>query len=165
MTRTPEQIKEYKRQHYLANRQKYIDRAAKWKKDNPDKVVESGRRRYVKNRKAILERTNAYYHANPESAKARQREWNNRNKDRTCSYVSARRRRIREQCPSWQDPMDMRSFYLEARKLSKQTGIPHHVDHIHPLKGANFSGLHVPWNLQVIPAEDNLAKSNKLLEQ
>ena len=44
------------------------------------------------------------------------------------------------------------------------TNIKWHVDHIVPIKGTDVCGLHIWSNLRVIPASENLAKKNKLLE-
>ena len=60
--------------------------------------------------------------------------------------------------------IEIMAFYEEARRLTTETGIPHEVDHIHPLKGVNFCGLHVPWNLQILTMSVNRSKSNKLVE-
>lgn len=67
--------------------------------------------------------------------------------------------------PEWltiEDRRLMTNLYTEARRVSRETGVQHHVDHIVPLRGKTVCGLHVPWNLRIITANDNIKKSNKL---
>ena len=63
--------------------------------------------------------------------------------------------------PLWVDPEHIRLLYRESRAMTRATGVQHHLDHIVPRNGKNVSGLTVPWNLQIIPAKQNIFKSNK----
>lgn len=48
----------------------------------------------------------------------------------------------------------------EARRLTRETGIEHVLDHIVPLVHPKVCGLTVPWNLQVMTRHRNGQKSN-----
>jgi 5-methylcytosine-specific restriction endonuclease McrA len=77
---------------------------------------------------------------------------------------NARQRRVREATPAWVDFAAIRAVYLKCAQVTRETGIPHAVDHIVPIKGRNMCGLHVPWNLRIITAKENGMKSNKWIE-
>jgi 5-methylcytosine-specific restriction endonuclease McrA len=51
-------------------------------------------------------------------------------------------------------------IYKECARITEETGIPHHVDHIHPI---SKGGKHHPDNLQILTATENIRKGNKIL--
>jgi hypothetical protein len=104
---------------------------------------------------------------NPETANKKCREWAKRNRPTKnanwARYFYAKLNRT----PPWlteEHHEQIREFYNLASKKEKETGVKHHVDHVIPLRGDFVSGLHVPWNLRVIPASENCKKNNKYYE-
>ncbi len=66
--------------------------------------------------------------------------------------------------PKWlthEQKLQIKEFYQLAEALTKETGIPHEVDHIYPLCGDMCSGLHVPWNLRVVTEHVNRVKNKR----
>jgi hypothetical protein len=66
--------------------------------------------------------------------------------------------------PKWVDKVAILKIYESAAAKTDESGYPFHVDHIVPLNGKLVCGLHVPWNLRVIPATENMKKGSKLIE-
>ena len=78
---------------------------------------------------------------------------------KTRKYQAAKLNRT----PDWLTPDDLwmiEQAYELAALRGHMFNFPWHVDHILPLLGRVVSGLHVPHNLQVIPAKDNQRKWN-----
>jgi hypothetical protein len=81
--------------------------------------------------------------------------------------VNERRRRFRNATPKWltkEDKRAIRQLYIDAMTVTRITGVPYVVDHDYPLNGETICGLHVPTNLKIMTREENLKKSNKLVD-
>ncbi len=83
-----------------------------------------------------------------------------KNKAKTIERTTRRKKHIKQATPTWVTKEQLLHYYETADRLTKETGVKHHVDHIIPLRGVLVSGLHTPANLQVLPWLDNLIKSN-----
>ena len=84
----------------------------------------------------------------------------------TYAKNAAKRRAVKlNATPAWlteDDDFIFNEIYEMRDIRSKDTGVTHHVDHIIPLQGEEACGLHVWWNLQLLPASENISKSNKV---
>lgn len=125
------------------------------------------------------ESTKAWHEANPNYRKEKSAEFRLLNPGYNYAQVKkwrlnnpgvrreerARRRALELQAlPKWLSAealLKIREWYDLAKHFTQQFG-PHHVDHIIPLRGKNVWGLHVPWNMQILPAALNIKKSNKV---
>lgn len=165
---------------YYNNSEKVKERKVKYRKNNREYVLQRDRDRYYNDREYVLAQRKEYYQNNKRNIIEKVSEWRKENKEKTKIYgkknyenykpkylaKTAKRKAIKiGATPSWLSEINLAQiqwFYAASKMMTDTTGIPHHVDHIHPIQGSGFIGLHVPWNLRVIKAEENLSKGNKL---
>jgi 5-methylcytosine-specific restriction endonuclease McrA len=124
----------------------------------------AGKRYYQKNREVVIARAAARPHSEVREYKDR---YKAANPELYKALTSVRKRRHRSATPKWvgaEEKKAIRQLYLEAQRLTKITKERYVVDHIVPLINDSVCGLHVPWNLRVMTQEENLKKSNKLLD-
>ena len=142
-----------------------IDNEKRKEKPKSEAAKAAAKRYYEKNREAVIARAAARPH---NEVKQYKQKYKNENPDLYKSLVSIRRRRHRSATPQWitaEQKLAMRKLYLQAMQLTKLTGEKYVVDHIIPLINDGVCGLHVPWNLRVITQEENLKKSNKIVDE
>lgn len=126
------------------------------------KLLDKKRRERQRRADKIREYNKAYSAKNKEADRAWKLAWEKRNPG-IVSLGRVRRKAAEKQAvPKWVDTGALNAIYAMCARASACTGGSFHVDHIIPLRGKTVCGLHVPWNLQVIPAINNLRKSNRL---
>ena len=137
------------REWMIANREQVRLKEAEYWAKNKDKKAAKGKRYYEKHKDRLLAESAIWRKANPGKCRAQSKLGKARRANRVPPWLTKEHKR------------QIRRFYNMAQELTEKTGIVHSVDHIHPLNGKLLSGLHVPWNLQVMTLADNVAKGNK----
>jgi hypothetical protein len=157
-------IKQGNAKLYQENRECRLEYAKSYREDNPEKIKESRKARYESNKEAINAKNKEWRDSKPrEYHNEYLRKWKSENRGKVVQ--SGKKRSIpMSKCLKLlgeQQIGTLNQFYNYASRISECIGIKHHVDHVLPLVGDGFTGLHVPWNLQVIPATINLRKGNR----
>lgn len=145
-------VAEYKKQYVAKNGIRIRAQQKEYSDKKYPERREYYQQRYLSRKEFSLEQNRLWRKNNPESHAARE---------------SKRRASKLQRTPLWlteDDHWMIEQTYELAALRTKMLGFSWHVDHIIPMQGKTVSGLHVPWNLQVIPAVENNRKYNKLVE-
>ena len=107
-------------------------------------------------------------YAKDPSKKAKEyKKWANKNRHKVYAKTAKYRGKLKNNIKLHKDAQDALQDVYELREtltLCARAGgssEAFHVDHIYPIQGKGFCGLHAPWNVQILEASENLAKSNK----
>ena len=159
-----ERIAAKKAECYQAKRDLYDEKNKAWVKANKEARKQHIKNYYAKHKDEILEKQSDYRKENKELCNYRVADWAKRNKSARRATYSKRRGIKLKATPPWlTDDMqaEIKEIYQLAEDAHLVSGEFYHVDHIVPLQGEDVCGLHVPWNLQVIPFDLNLSKGNR----
>lgn len=142
--------KDYRKQYTLANKDKITMSNKQYREDNKERVKLSQKTYKENNYDKVLESS---------------RKYREKNKPKYAKYRSARRAVEARATPSWLTEEHHKRMELMwgLRELkSFVNGTEYEVDHIVPLNGVTVCGLHVPWNLQLLPKTENRKKQHRM---
>lgn len=173
-------VAEYNKAYREANKERIAAKKAAWKQRNAEYVKQKDRAYALANPDKRTAARKKWVAQNPEKDRASKKEWLQRNpekrkvtsktymeanKDLHRAFDAKRKAAKKNRTPSWlteDHEWMIREAYELAVHRNEATGLKWEVDHILPISGELVSGLHVPWNLQVVTRTENRMKSNKL---
>jgi len=160
-----DRIKKRVHGYYLLNKDKILTSQKIYYENNKEKVLEVNKlwRENNKDRKALMDKL--YVESNSEKVKRYKSDWDKKwranNKGIKNANTAKRHAALMRRTPNYADLTQIKQFYTEAERLTKETGVPYHVDHIIPLQGLIVCGFHHENNLRIVTAKENMSKGNR----
>jgi hypothetical protein len=159
-----ERQKQRTRQYYALHREEILEDLFNYRKEHHDEIILLEREARRKNPDQAKARARRYRESHPEIILQRALAYAKKHPGERAATQNARYARQLKAMPSWANPEAIKAFYLEAARLTKESGITHSVDHIIPLQGKNICGFHHEGNLQIITKRENSVKGNSFPE-
>lgn len=131
-----------RKERYAKNKDRDQAKNLEWKEKNIDRFKEWHRQNYIEKKATYNKQSTEWMKNHPEFGR----------------YAKSLRRMA---TPKFANLDKIKEVYKQAASLQKDTGKKFHVDHIVPIKNKIVCGLHVEWNLQILPARENIVKGNK----
>lgn len=154
----------YHKEWYILNRESRLEETKQYNIDNKDRVKQRSVEFRLKNKDRLREEGKLRYLKTKDKKKLYAQKYYIENKSDYFLRYAERIIRISRATPMWAktefEGFAILEMYDKARRLSKITGNPFHVDHIVPINSKLVCGLHCIDNLRVITAKENLSKSN-----
>ena len=193
--RNRQQVEDYNKKYREENQEKRKKIMADWRERNRDHISDYNKKEYSEKADERRDAARRYYHENKERYLQRHAENNKRpefkkaKKKYNSDYVEKNREELKAKrrarrnynamkaaerralkmaasiTLSDEHQKEMCDIYWLAADLRRITGEQYDVDHIVPISGKNICGLHVPWNLQILPSDINKSKSNSFNEK
>lgn len=138
-----------------------------WSNKNKDYHKLLNRQWNIRNKEKKNARSKELYEANKESRLKQIAEWKANNRDKVNAMWMTREARKKNSVPlsvrdCKEEKRRVANIYALSERMTKATGITHHVDHMWPLADG---GPHWSGNLQIITAQENYRKNATVIPE
>jgi hypothetical protein len=148
--------------HYQENREKYLEKAYKWKEENRDRYLEKQRNHYKNNREMYVEKTRVWREENYERHLESCSRWQKENPDKVSLRNQRRRARkqmLQDNLTNEQQNAILAHFNNACALTGESTDL--HLDHVIPL--ATGHGGTIYGNMIPLRGDLNCSKNDSNL--
>ena len=150
---------------FRANRKRHRENTKNWWVNNKEIQRKSVAKWAKANHAKWMKKNTEWRKANPEKVAVTRRKYRKAHPQYELADKAKRRAKKLLATPQWANTKGIKAIYIEAARLTRETGVQHHVDHAIPLRHPLVQGLHCEANLQILTKLENIRKNNRVWPQ